>query len=132
MRGQYGERAIFWIRIKATGNVGHGSRFVKVRATVFSLLALSHTAPQDQAIQKIHRAVTKFLDFRAEQEAKFEGHGCQHGVAHKLGDVTTINCTMLSGGVTSDHGKTYALNVIPMNAEAGFDIRIPVCVHVRV
>ncbi len=81
---------------------------------------------QDQAIQKIHRAVTKFLEFRAEQEAKFEGHGCQHGVAHKLGDVTTINCTMLSAGVTSDHGKTYALNVIPMNAEAGFDIRIPV------
>ncbi len=25
----YGERAIFWIRIKASGNVGHGSRFIK-------------------------------------------------------------------------------------------------------
>ncbi len=32
---------------------------------------------------------------------------------------------MLNAGVTSDHGKTYALNVIPSSAEAGFDIRIP-------
>lgn len=104
----YGERAIFWIRIKASGNVGHGSRFVK-----------------DQAVQKIHRAVSKFLAFRAQEEAKFEGHGCEHGVAHKLGDVITINCTMLNAGVTSDHGHTYALNCIPSSAEAGFDIRIP-------
>jgi hypothetical protein len=29
---KYGERAIFWIRIKATGNVGHGSRFIKDQA----------------------------------------------------------------------------------------------------
>lgn len=27
-------------------------------------------------------------------------------------------------GVTSDGGKTYALNVIPIEAKAGFDIRI--------
>jgi|JI10StandDraft_1071094.scaffolds.fasta_scaffold1430779_1 hypothetical protein len=55
-------------------------------------------------------------------EAKYEGHGCEHGVAHKLGDVVTVNCTMLNvrkiccffllfvdiepgkAGVTSDHG----------------------------
>jgi aminoacylase len=104
----YGERAIFWIRIKAKGNVGHGSRFVK-----------------DTAVPKIISAVNRFLEFRGQQEAKFEGHGCQHGVAHKLGDLITLNCTMLSAGVTSDHGKTYALNVIPSTAEAGFDIRIP-------
>ena len=57
-----------------------------------------------------------------EQEAKFEGHGCDHAVAHKLGDLITLNCTMLNAGVTSDHGKTYALNVIPSTAEAGFDV----------
>jgi aminoacylase len=67
----YGERAIFWIRIKAKGNVGHGSRFVK-----------------DQAVQKLLKTVEKFLEYRSQQEAKFEGHdGCKHGVAHKLGDV---------------------------------------------
>jgi aminoacylase len=104
----YGERAIFWIRVRATGNVGHGSRFVK-----------------GQAVMKLLETVQKFLAFRAEQEAKFEGHGCHHGVAHKLGDLVTLNCTMLNAGVTSDAGKTYALNVIPSTAEAGFDIRIP-------
>mmetsp|Transcript_29011 Transcript_29011/g.37564 ORF Transcript_29011/g.37564 Transcript_29011/m.37564 type:complete len:255 (+) Transcript_29011:746-1510(+) len=42
----------------------------------------------------------------------------------KLGDVTTINLTMLKSGVTTDGGKTWALNVIPTEAEAGFDLRI--------
>ncbi len=104
----YGERAIYWIRVRATGNVGHGSRFVK-----------------GQAVMKLLETVQKFLAFRAEQEAKFEGHGCHHGVAHKLGDLVSLNCTMLHAGVTSDGGKTFALNVIPSTAEAGFDIRIP-------
>ena len=31
---------------------------------------------------------------------------------------------MLKGGISMDNGKTYALNVIPIEAEAGFDIRI--------
>ena len=44
----YGERAIFWIRIKAKGSVGHGSRFVK-----------------DTAVPKIISAVNRFLEFRA-------------------------------------------------------------------
>lgn len=35
------------------------------------------------------------------------------------GDVTTINLTMLKAGVTGDNGKTWALNVIPTEAEAG-------------
>lgn len=104
----YGERACFWVRIRAHGHVGHGSRFVK-----------------GQAVVKLLDTVEKFLAFRTKQEAKFEGHRCHHGVAHKLGDVVTLNCTMLNAGVTSDQGKTYALNVIPSSAEAGFDIRIP-------
>ncbi len=32
---------------------------------------------------------------------------------------------MLKSGTTVDGGKTYALNVIPTIAEAGFDVRIP-------
>jgi aminoacylase len=35
----------------------------------------------------------------------------------KLGDVTTVNLTMLSGGVQ--------YNVVPAEVEAGFDMRIP-------
>ncbi len=105
----YGERAVWWLRIRASGNAGHGSRFIK-----------------NQAVQRVLSAVNRFLAYRAEQESKFEGHeGCKHGVAHKLGDFVTVNCTMLSAGVTSDNGVTYALNTIPVNAEAGFDIRIP-------
>jgi aminoacylase len=36
----------------------------------------------------------------------------------KLGDVTTLNLTVLKAGVTAD-GKTYNYNVIPTEAEAG-------------
>lgn len=41
------------------------------------------------------------------------------------GDVTTLNLTVLKAGVSVDGGDTYAFNVIPNQAEAGFDIRIP-------
>ena len=52
--------------------------------------------------------------------------GCKHGDMKKktLGDVTTINLTHLKSGVSVDGGKTYALNVIPTEAIAGFDVRI--------
>lgn len=50
---------------------------------------------------------------------------CDHAKHHKLGDVTTVNLTMLKAGVTTDGGETYAINVIPTEAQAGFDIRIP-------
>jgi aminoacylase len=37
----------------------------------------------------------------------------------------TLNLTMLRTGVTRDNGVTFAYNVIPQEATAGFDIRIP-------
>jgi aminoacylase len=46
-------------------------------------------------------------------------------VALKLGDVATLNLTALEGGVKSADGKQFALNVIPTDAMAGFDIRLP-------
>eukprot|EP01097_Dermamoeba_algensis_P003392 TRINITY_DN2373_c0_g1_i1.p1 TRINITY_DN2373_c0_g1~~TRINITY_DN2373_c0_g1_i1.p1 ORF type:complete len:414 (+),score=103.24 TRINITY_DN2373_c0_g1_i1:86-1327(+) len=108
----YGERAVWWCKVKAVGPTGHGSRFI-----------------EGNAMGKLMKSVGHFLDFRAEQEAKYLGHGpgCDHAVVkkEKLGDVVTINLTMLKGGVTTDGGKTFALNVIPSEAEAGFDIRIP-------
>lgn len=107
----YGERAVWWLKVKSTGPAGHGSRFIK-----------------NTAMEKLLRSVQQFLAFRAEQEARLEAHpGCQHAAvkAEKLGDVVTLNLTMLQGGMTTDGGNTWALNVIPTEAEAGFDVRIP-------
>jgi len=105
----YGERVPWWVMIKATGPTGHGSRFI-----------------ENTAMEKLLRVVQKLLNFRKDQFEEL-----QRGIAKcgmKLGDVTTINLTVLKGGVTSD-GETFSLNVIPNVAEAGFDIRIPPSVN---
>jgi aminoacylase len=104
----FAERAVWWVEIRAKGPTGHGSRFVK-----------------NTAIERLLKAVNHFLECRAENEAKLDGHGCTHATKLLLGDVTTINCTMLDAGVSMDGGKTHALNVIPDEARAGFDIRVP-------
>mmetsp|Transcript_130001 Transcript_130001/g.404373 ORF Transcript_130001/g.404373 Transcript_130001/m.404373 type:complete len:441 (-) Transcript_130001:69-1391(-) len=106
----YGERTPWWILVRATGPTGHGSRFIR------------ETAPQ-----KLLRMAERALHYRAEQEAQLghDAHGCKHGTAKKLGDVTTVNLTMLRTGVSQDGGRSWCLNVIPTEAEAGFDVRIP-------
>lgn len=106
----YGERTPWWILVRAEGPTGHGSRFI-----------------QATAVEKLMGVVNKALAFRHEQEQAlgWDSHaGCKHSQAKKLGDVTTLNVTMLKGGVSCDGGKTYALNVIPTEMEAGFDVRI--------
>jgi len=104
----YGERCPWWFMVKAEGPTGHGSRFIQ------------NTAPS-----KILHVANKAMEFRKEQEDKL-GHvgGCAHAQAKKLGDVTTMNLTMLRAGVTVDNGHTFSLNCIPTVAEAGFDMRI--------
>ena len=105
----YGERTPWWLLIRAQGPTGHGSRFI-----------------QNTAVAKLMGVVNKALDFRKEQEESLgfgwatkrsasttHPAGCKHSQAKKLGDVTTLNVTMLKGGVSVDGGKTYALNVIP-------------------
>eukprot|EP00668_Euglena_longa_P000374 GGOE01000480.1.p1 GENE.GGOE01000480.1~~GGOE01000480.1.p1 ORF type:complete len:492 (-),score=115.99 GGOE01000480.1:156-1553(-) len=105
----YGERNPWWVMVKATGPTGHGSRFIPNTATM-KLVDVANSA----------------LQFRKEQEAQlgYSGEGCAHAQAKKLGDVTTLNLTVLEAGVTSDHGQTFAMNVIPTEARAGFDIRV--------
>ncbi|KAL4160615.1 hypothetical protein PRNP1_001179 [Phytophthora ramorum] len=106
----YGERVPWWFYVKATGPTGHGSRFI-----------------QNTATSKIINVCNKALAFRAEQEALLSADsGCKHGDIKKrnLGDVTTVNLNMLQSGVSQDGGKTHALNVIPTEAVAGFDVRI--------
>eukprot|EP00967_Tisochrysis_lutea_P150044 scaffold289543_cov35-Tisochrysis_lutea.AAC.1 len=109
----YGERAPMWIVVHANGPTGHGSRFIP-----------------DTAVSKLIGIANKALAFRAEQEAALGwGKGCAHCEAKKLGDVTTLNLTMLDAGVSMDGGTTYSLNVIPITAKAGFDIRVAPCVQ---
>ncbi|KAE9033282.1 Aminoacylase-1 [Phytophthora rubi] len=106
----YGERVPWWFYVKATGPTGHGSRFIENTAT-----------------SKIIDVCNKTLAFRVEQETLLNvDSGCKHGDMKKrnLGDVTTVNLTMLQSGVSQDGGKTHALNVIPTEAVAGFDVRI--------
>ena len=106
----YGERTPWWVMVKAEGPTGHGSRFI-----------------QGTAVSKLIWVANEALGFRAEQEEAL-GHAahacCKHGQAKKLGDVTTLNLTMLKAGVSADGGETWALNVIPTTAYCGFDIRI--------
>eukprot|EP00461_Guttulinopsis_vulgaris_P004579 UN04581 len=106
----YNERCVWWLRIVASSTTGHGSRFI-----------------QDTAVEKIMCAVNSLYAFRDAEFKKLHGEsttdiGCSHAKAHVLGDVTTVNCTMLEAGVKS--GSDYAYNVIPSKASAGFDIRI--------
>ncbi|KAF0683684.1 Aste57867_24246 [Aphanomyces stellatus] len=106
----YGERTPWWIYVKAEGPTGHGSRFI-----------------QNTATGKLIDICNKALKYREEQETILGTTcGCKHGEMKKrnLGDVTTVNLTVLRAGVSTDGGATYALNVIPTEAMAGFDIRI--------
>lgn len=114
----YGERTPWWLLVKAEGATGHGSRFIK-----------------GTAVEKLMAVCDKALAYRKEQEEVlgYSG-GCSHATAKKLGDVTTLNLTMLKAGVATAGGgggegqpathERYALNVIPTEARAGFDVRI--------
>lgn len=106
----YGERSPWWVYINAEGATGHASRFIT-----------------DTAVEKLMKVCQKALEFRKQEEEKLQLEpGCKHSMMKKktLGDVTTLNLTVLQAGVSSDEGKSYAFNVIPASAKAGFDVRI--------
>lgn len=90
----YGERSPWWVLVRCPGNPGHGSRFI-----------------ENTAAEKLRKVINNFLDFRGMEEKKLKSSGCL-----RLGDVTTINLTMLEGGVQ--------FNVVPNEMKVGFDIRI--------
>lgn len=95
----YGERTCWWVDVVTRGNTGHGSQFI-----------------QDTAVSKLHRIINKLLDFREFQERQLEIGRDKNGRKYTLGDVTSINLTILQAGVQH--------NIIPQEAKAGFDIRI--------
>ncbi len=124
----YGERLPWWVEVTATGNTGHGSRFI-----------------ENTAVEQIIEIANKALAFREGQRVALHGSkdeanhaNCAHAVAAKkrrmakeaagngstmtLGDVTTLNLTMLQAGVRS--GNSFVYNCVPPVAKCGFDIRI--------
>lgn len=110
----YGERMPWWVNVKAIGNTGHASRFI-----------------EGTSVEQIISFSNKALKYRQEQKDILHGKcshtgGCSHSVATKnaltLGDVTTLNLTVLRAGIKA--GDKDVLNVVPSDAECSFDIRI--------
>jgi len=91
----YAERVKWWLDAKCIGNPGHGSKFI-----------------EDTAAEKAQKIINKFLTYREEQKQKLAANPNL-----SLGDVVTVNLTMMKGGVQ--------INVVPAEFTLGFDIRVP-------
>lgn len=90
----YSERSIWEIEFICNGQSGHGSLLLKGTPG-----------------EKIHYIIDKFAQFRRQESAKLSDNA-----EFKIGDVTTVNLTMLSGGAQA--------NVVPPTLSATFDIRL--------
>ncbi|KGL98235.1 Aminoacylase-1, partial [Charadrius vociferus] len=97
----YGEKSPWWIKVKCVGSPGHGSRFIS-----------------NTAAEKLHKVINSFLAFRESEKQRLKSDS-----SLTLGDVTSLNLTMLEGGVS--------FNVVPSEMAAGFDIRIPPTVDLK-
>uniref|UniRef100_A0A3P8TA28 N-acyl-aliphatic-L-amino acid amidohydrolase n=1 Tax=Amphiprion percula TaxID=161767 RepID=A0A3P8TA28_AMPPE len=89
------------ITVHCPGRPGHGSRFV-----------------ENTAAEKLRHVINSFLDFREKEKHRLNTSEC-----FTLGDVTTVNMTMVKGGV--------AYNVIPAEMDVSFDLRIPPTVNLQ-
>lgn len=92
----YGERSVWHVMFHISGTPGHGS------------LLLKNTAGQ-----KARYLIDKLMDMREQEVKKLENNP-----EFTIGDVTTINITMMTGGVQS--------NVVPPELMVCFDIRLAV------
>jgi len=121
----YGERLPWWVDITATGNTGHGSRFI-----------------ENTAVEQIVELANRALAFRKGQRDALHGadhsdhSNCSHAVAARnrrrakekaganmqMGDVTSLNITTLQAGVKA--GDQFVYNCVPPTATASLDIRI--------
>ncbi|KAL4710514.1 hypothetical protein ACJJTC_008916 [Scirpophaga incertulas] len=88
-----GERIFRAIKVTCRGEPGHGS------------LLNTNTAGE-----KVHYIINKFSQFRESERKKLE-----YGKA--IGDVITVNLTIMEGGVQ--------FNVLPESLSVSFDMRIP-------
>ena len=119
------ERLPWWVDVTATGNTGHGSRFI-----------------ENTAVEQIVELANRALAFRKGQRDALHGadhsdhSNCSHAVAAKnrrlakqkagtkmqMGDVTSLNITTLQAGVKA--GDQFVYNCVPPTATASLDIRI--------
>ncbi|CAH2312605.1 aminoacylase-1 [Pelobates cultripes] len=97
----YGEKCPWWITVHCPGDPGHGSRFI-----------------ENSAASKLHFVITKFLEFREKEKQKLESDP-----KLTLGDVTSVNLTKVSGGIS--------YNVVPSEMSATFDLRVPPTLNLK-
>lgn len=90
----YAERSIWHIVLRCRGTPGHGSLLLKGTAG-----------------EKVRYMIDKMMDMRRHEENKLENNP-----ELELGDVTTVNLTMLEGGIQN--------NVLPPELSVMFDIRL--------
>jgi len=90
----YGERCIWQLRFTAKGQTGHAS--------------ILH---ENTAAEKIHKIINKLLGLREKEKARLKSNP-----ELDIGDVTSVNMTMLGGGLQA--------NVVPPELSVVFDIRI--------
>lgn len=98
----YGERRPWWFSITVTGPPGHGA-----------------TLPASTAAQTLHTIIGRALKFR---DSQLE---LEQNFKKDIGDIVSVNIVYLDAGSRSSDLKTYAMNIIPSTATAGFDLRIP-------
>ncbi|KAJ2951230.1 hypothetical protein O0L34_g5628 [Tuta absoluta] len=95
------ERSIWHIDVTCPGKSGHGSLLLP-----------------DNSGEKIRYIIDKFMDLRQESKKKLESNPDL-----TIGDVTSINLTILSGGIQN--------NVIPEKFIASFDLRLALSVDLE-
>ena len=73
----YGERSCFWVEVTCRGSPGHGSRFL-----------------DNTAAEKARRVINRLLEFRDAEQRRLEADP-----RLTEGDVTSVNLTLMQGGV---------------------------------
>ena len=72
----YSERLPWWCEVTVTGQPGHGSQFI-----------------ERSVGEKLRKIIDSFMDYRQTQKDKMNQNKLP------IGEVTTVNLTMLEGGV---------------------------------
>ena len=126
----FGERKIWWLKVRAEGPAGHGSRFIEGAATARLLRVANAVSAHHEAQRDALAAATAAcgcagaaagVPVSAAASTLPPLTGPNAGRQMDLGDCTTMNLTFLRAGI-QDRAQ---YNVVPTVAEAGFDCRIP-------
>ncbi|XP_026817321.1 aminoacylase-1-like isoform X2 [Rhopalosiphum maidis] len=96
----YCERTSWYLIITCTGQTGHGS--------------ILH---ENTAGEKLQYIINKFMNWREYEKNKLKNSDLE------LGDVTTINLTMINGGCQ--------INVVPTELSVTFDIRLAIDIDIE-